>query len=99
MLHKRLTTPPSQIFWGPFRLGRAGVPITIVAMLYSVLGIFFSFWPAFTHVNATNMNYSSLIFGGVLMFSLVFWVVYGRKIYTGPIMETEGLAQEQGDDL
>ena len=62
MLHKRPTTPESKIFWGtPFRLGRAGVPITIAAMLYSMLGIFFSFWLAYVDVNATSVNYSSLI--------------------------------------
>lgn len=99
MLHKRLTTPESKIFWGPFRLGRAGVPITIIAILYSVLGIFFSFWPAYVHVNATTMNYSSLIFGGALIFSLGFWVVYGKRVYTGPIMETGRLAEEERDDL
>ena len=32
MLHKRLTTPESKIFRGPFRFGRTGVPITIAAI-------------------------------------------------------------------
>ena len=32
--------------YGPFRLGRWGVPVTIASLVYSVIGIFFSFWPA-----------------------------------------------------
>ena len=89
MLHKRLTTPESEILWGPFRLGRAGVPVTVVAILYSILGIFFSCWPSYSKVNATTMNYSSLILGGALIISLVFWVAHGRKVYTGPVIEID----------
>ena len=33
------------------------------------------------------MNWSILVFGGVLLFSLLFWAIQGRKVYTGPIME------------
>lgn len=90
MLRKRLTTADSEMPWGPFRLKRAGVPVTIAAMLYSILALFFSFWPATTPVSAAGMNYSVLIFGGALIFSLSFWVLYGRKVYIGPIWEFEG---------
>ena len=87
MLYRRLTMPDSSFIWGPFRLGRAGVPITIVAMLYTVFGIFFSFWPPNITVTAANLNYSPVIFGSALIFSLGFWVLHGRKVYTGPVME------------
>lgn len=87
MLHQRLTTPESEINWGPFRLRGFGVPVTILAILYSILGIFFSFWPAAVHPNETTMNYSVLLLGGVLIFSMIFWVLHGRKVYTGPIIE------------
>jgi choline transport protein len=87
MLRKRLSTPTSEIPWGPFCLKRLGVPITILAIIYTVLALFFSFWPAFAQVDAATMNYSCLIFGGALIFSMVFWVLYGRKVYVGPIWE------------
>ena len=89
MLHKRLTTPDWDIPWGPFRLGRAGVPITIIAMLYTIIGVFFSFWPQYSEVDPVSMNYSSLLFGSAVIFSLLFWALYGRKVYTGPIMEIQ----------
>lgn len=87
LLHKRLTTPPEQMFYGPFQLGRAGVPIIILSLAYSAIGIFFSFWPASSEVTAMTMNWSVVVFFGVLIFSLLFWVIYGRKVYTGPLLE------------
>ena len=89
MLHKRLTTPESELPWGPFRLHRWGVPITIGALIYTVLAVFFSFWPAITPVTAVTMNYASLIFGGFVLISLAFWFAHGRKVYIGPIWEFE----------
>ena len=87
MLNKRLTTPDPDLPWGPFRLGRAGVPITVVALAYSVLGAFFSMWPTTVKPSAESMNYCVVVFGGVMVFSLFFWLVYGRKHYTGPVLE------------
>ncbi|MCJ1452316.1 hypothetical protein MMC28_002658 [Mycoblastus sanguinarius] len=87
MLNKRLTTPHSDLPWGPFKLGRAGVPITVVAIAYSTLGAFFSMWPTTVKPNAESMNYCVVVFGGVIIFSLLFWLFYGRKHYTGPSLE------------
>ena len=86
MLHKRLTTPNSDLPWGPFKLGRAGVPVTIVAIVYSVVGAFFSVWPTTTKPDAEGMNWCILVFGAVVLFSLLFWAFYGRKYYRGPVL-------------
>ena len=90
MLHKRLTTPDAQIPWGPFRLGRWGVPLTVVAIVYTTVALFFSFFPGSLPVTPENMNYSVLIYGAAILFMLGFWVVHGRKVYTGPIWEFDG---------
>lgn len=66
------------------------MPITIMAILYSVVALFFSFWPQTAQVQPAGMNYSILIFGVALLFSWGFWAVYGRKVYVGPIWEFEG---------
>ncbi|KAL6716672.1 hypothetical protein ACLMJK_006240 [Lecanora helva] len=86
MLHKRLTTPDSALPWGPFKLGRAGVPVTIVAIAYPVFGAFFSLWPPSARPDAESMNYSILVSGAVILFSLLFWAFYGRKYYKGPVL-------------
>lgn len=87
LLHKRLTTPADRMIYGPFRLGRAGVPIIVFSLVFSVIGIFFSFWPATRDVTVLTMNWSIAVFGGVLLFSMAFWGIYGRKVYTGPVLE------------
>ena len=71
-LHRKLTTPAVDMVYGPFQLGRASIPIIVLSLAYSIVGIFFSFWPPATEVSAVTMNWSILVFGGVLLFSLFF---------------------------
>ena len=87
LLYKRLTTPASKMRYGPFSMGRYGVPVTVLAIIYSIIGIFFSFWPPTKEVTAATMNWSVAVFGGAILFSLGFWVIHGRHVYTGPIIE------------
>lgn len=35
------------------------------------------------------MNYAIAYLGGILIFAGIFWVVAGRKFYTGPIIEAD----------
>lgn len=98
MLHKRLTTPDSSLPWGPFKLGRAGVPVTVVAITFSVFGAFFSVWPSTAKPDAQSMNYGILVFGVVVIFSLLFWFFYGRKYYQGPVLvDRSGNLGRDGD--
>ena len=87
LLLKRLTVPTTSISWGPFRLGRLGIPINILSIIFSVIGIFFSLWPPTAEVTAQTMNWSVVVYGGFLIFGIVFWFLHGRKVYTGPIIE------------
>lgn len=87
MLRKRLNGEDKKLPWGPFRLGRAGIPVTVVAMAYTVVGTFFSFWPYTPAVTAQNMNFSVLLYGTLVLFSLGFYGLYGRKVYQGPVYE------------
>ena len=73
--------------WGPFTLGRWGLPINLFAMIYSTILMVFMVFPPYQPVTAENMNYSSLVFGGVLIFGTVVWLAYGRKVYMGPVKE------------
>ncbi|PVH91255.1 amino acid transporter [Periconia macrospinosa] len=84
LLHARYTT---QLKFGPFQMGRAGVPIIVLSIIYSVIGIFFSFWPAAPNPEPLSMNWSIVVFGAVLLFSAGYWAMFGRKVYTGPLVE------------
>ncbi|KAF2004153.1 amino acid transporter-like protein [Amniculicola lignicola CBS 123094] len=87
MLRKRLTGEDKTLPWGPFRLGKAGIPVTVVAMLYTIIGTFFSFWPFTPEVDAHIMNYSSLLYGAAMIFSVTFYFLRARKTYKGPVYE------------
>ncbi|KAL8677608.1 MAG: hypothetical protein Q9224_007180 [Gallowayella concinna] len=88
LLYRKLSSTAPQLVYGPFHMGRAGVPVIVLSIIYSVIGIFFSFWPPTSTVDAVTMNWVIVVFGGALLFSLLFWVIHGRKVYTGPRWET-----------
>ncbi|KAL8811645.1 MAG: hypothetical protein Q9223_007490 [Gallowayella weberi] len=74
--------------WGPFHLpGAFGVAVNTIGCVYMVIIIFFSFWPPTTPVTPATMNYSVLVTGSVVLFSVVYYWLYARKIYQGPLME------------
>ncbi|KAL8821612.1 MAG: hypothetical protein Q9223_000355 [Gallowayella weberi] len=88
LLYRKLSRKTPELVYGPFNMGRAGIPVIVLSIIYSVIGIFFSFWPPTAVVDAVTMNWVVVVFGGALLFSLLFWVVHGRKVYTGPRWET-----------
>ncbi|KAI4267972.1 MAG: hypothetical protein L6R38_008013 [Xanthoria sp. 2 TBL-2021] len=74
--------------WGPFRFpGPLGIAINIVGCLYMLIIVFFSFWPPTREVDAATMNYSVLVTGFWILFSIVYYFAYAKRIYKGPLME------------
>ncbi|KAL9051905.1 MAG: hypothetical protein Q9206_004520 [Seirophora lacunosa] len=74
--------------WGPFRVpGALGVAVNVAALVYMAVIIFFSFWPPLRPTTAENMNYSVLVTGFVICFSIVYYLVYAKKTYKGPLVE------------
>ena len=76
-----------KIRYGPFRLGRAGIPIALFAVAYSIIGAFFSFWPEVVQPTLQEMNWAIVVFAGVIAFSMVYWLLVARKTFTGPVIE------------
>ncbi|KAH8894022.1 GABA permease [Thozetella sp. PMI_491] len=84
---------------GPFSLGKFALPINIVAFIFGCFMIMFMSFPVYYPVTAPNMNYASAIVGGVFVFSIILWVAYGSRTYTGPPddFRTEQLSTEAED--
>lgn len=82
MIHKRLTT--NEIALGLWNLGRFGLAINIYAALYTVITVVFSFFPPSTPVDKESMNYSCVVYGGTIIFGVVYYMVHGHKAYIGP---------------
>lgn len=79
-----------QLAWGPFHIpGILGIINNTYACLYMIFVIFWSVWPPVTPVDATTMNYSVVVTGGVIIFSVVWYWVRGRKEYDGPLIDDE----------
>lgn len=74
--------------WGPWRLrGWFGIAVNAFACVYMVIIIFFSFWPPMIRPNKETMNYSVVVIGGVSIFSVIYYLIRARKVYTGPVVE------------
>ncbi|GBF64040.1 choline transport protein [Trichophyton mentagrophytes] len=89
MIHRRLTH--GKIEFGPWNLGRYGLPINIIAVIYTTVTVIFAFFPPSVPVNAENMNYSGPVYGVVVAFGIVYYIARGHKTYTGPKLPRNGL--------
>ena len=78
------------LVWGPWRLpGYFGIANNIFACVYILFVLFWSFWPPATPVTPQSMNYSVLMTGVVVTFSVFYYYVWGKKEYLGPLVEKE----------
>ena len=46
---------------------------------------FFPPVPATLFTGPGDMNYAIVVYSGVIVFSLIFYIFYGRKSYDGPV--------------
>lgn len=67
-------------------LGPLGLPINIFALLYQATSTILCFFPLAAKPDAKGMNWSVVVFAGVLVIAIVNYVVYGRKVYRGPVV-------------
>ncbi|KAF2718173.1 amino acid transporter [Polychaeton citri CBS 116435] len=69
---------------GPFNLGRYGVLINGLAVVYILYVLSFVALPTILPVTASNMNYAGPLVLAVMIIALVDWVVSGRKRFLLP---------------
>jgi len=80
--------PGKELTWGPWRVpGVFGIMTNSFAIVYLIIIFFFSLWPPQNHPTAATMNYSSLMFGGTMMFSVIYYFFRARHVYTGPVVQ------------
>ena len=84
---------PGRLFWGPWHVpGIWGIINNIYACLYMIFVFFWCMWPPAVPVSAESMNYSVLVTGAVVLFSIFWYLVRGRKEYRGPLVEKQAIA-------
>jgi len=69
---------------GPWHLGRFSFAVNTFAVLWNLFLCVIFVLPTIRPVTAENMNYASVVLVFVLLFSLVYWFLGGRKTYNGP---------------
>lgn len=90
--HRRQSVAQAPLVWGPFHLpGIFGIINNLYACCYMIFVIFWSVWPPATPVTPESMNYSIVVTGGVIIFSIVWYYVRGRKEYHGPTVDDDVL--------
>ncbi|KAK6430812.1 hypothetical protein LTR95_013028 [Oleoguttula sp. CCFEE 5521] len=73
--------PPSR--WS---LGKFGLPINLFAFTYACFATIFVCFPVYTPVTPQSMNWAIVMFTGVLVIAMIYYVVKGRKMYEGPVV-------------
>ncbi|KAL9594593.1 MAG: hypothetical protein Q9219_006953 [cf. Caloplaca sp. 3 TL-2023] len=66
-------------------LGRYGLAINIASLVFLTPIWFFAFWPLSTPVEPSSMNWAVVMYCGVIAWSLVYYFVWGRYSYVGPV--------------
>jgi hypothetical protein len=74
--------------YGPFRLGRWGIPINLLAVLYILYIVSMAALPPFMPVTAGNMNYAGPLLLLVIAFALADWFISGRHRFQVPVPPT-----------
>lgn len=69
---------------GPFNLGRWGISVNLVAVLYILYVLSFVALPTLMPVTASNMNYAGPLVLAVAVITVCDWVVSGRKRFKLP---------------
>lgn len=71
-------------------LGRWGLPVNAFAIGYSVFIVILSCFPDSNPTDAADANMAPVIWGGVILITVVTYVMHGRIHFTPPVMFVEG---------
>lgn len=84
VLLKRLKGQPLPL--SRWSMGKLAIPVNSLALMYIAFAFVMTLFPTTTPVVPQTMNWAALIWGAVVMIALVNYVLYGRKIYEGPVV-------------
>ncbi|QPC74598.1 hypothetical protein HYE68_005350 [Fusarium pseudograminearum] len=91
MIWRRCTK--SALLPSKFSLGRWGLAINIVSEVFLVVVFVLAFMPGNPNPTPSEMNWSIVMYAGVAIFSVVYYVFRGRHRYEGPVAYVRKLEQ------
>jgi choline transport protein len=75
--------------YGPFKLGRWGIPVNLFAVLYILYVLSFIPLPTIMPVTALNMNYAGPIVLAIILMAITDWVLSGRFRFNIPVLKRD----------
>uniref|UniRef100_A0A0D9VA54 Amino acid permease n=1 Tax=Leersia perrieri TaxID=77586 RepID=A0A0D9VA54_9ORYZ len=86
----RVTTARKSFVPGPFHLGKYGVLVGWVGVVWvGTVTVLFSLPVAYPVANKETFNYTPVAVGGVLLLSLAAWVLHARFWFEGPVTNVD----------
>lgn len=82
----RRTRSPDPLPPARFSLGRWGLLLNVYSLLFVVLSTTMGFFPVMKQVTVQTMNWSSVVYAGVLAIAMVAYFGGGRRRYKGPVV-------------
>ena len=68
-----------------FSLGRYGLGINLVSIGFLLLAFTMIFFPPGPRPDPKSMNWAIVVYGGVIIFSVIYYIFRGRFNYDGPV--------------
>ncbi|KAK3053570.1 hypothetical protein LTR09_005314 [Extremus antarcticus] len=69
-----------------FNMGKiGGLVVNMIALLWMIIVLIFCFFPLFPDPTPALMNWAIVVWGGVIIFAILFFVLYARTHYAGPV--------------
>lgn len=84
ILLRKIRGPP--IVYGPFNLGKWGIPVNMFALAYLIYVIIWMAFPTILPVTGSNMNYAGPILLTIILCGIADWFVSGHKRFELPIV-------------
>lgn len=78
----------AHIEYGPFRLGRWGIPVNVVALAFVIFAVIWTPWPSILPVTGVTMNYAGPVFIAVIIGALADWFISGHKRFDIPVPQS-----------
>ena len=76
-----------------YSLGKWGILVNTIALIYITPIFVFSFFPSAPHPTPVAMNWAVVLVGGVVVLATVYYIAWGWKQYTPPSETAEDIAE------
>ncbi|KAI8876756.1 amino acid transporter [Backusella circina FSU 941] len=86
----RITASRNKFTPGPFNLGRFSTVCGIISCLWLTFTCALFITPTTAPITADNMNYAIVPFAFIMICSMGYFFIWGRKWFTGPVRVVDG---------